>query len=239
MMNLFLWLSRKTDVEQLQFWGPHGRRIAVQAASGGFTLIELLVVIAIIGILASAVLVAINPAQRIAEARNSQRQSDLGDIKTALEQYATAHNGLYPSGSALCEDCTYSAYRAVGKDNWIPGLVSEGYIKHLPTDPNEMQGDVCKPSPSASYAAYVYFSSADHKNYKVLVQCTMPKSVVNNGTSAPPGGNAAYCPQRASGNYDISAMVEAPTSSSKLKAFVDPPRANVAYSVYSPGWACW
>ncbi len=46
----------------------------------GFTLIELLVVIAIIGILAAAVLVAINPGQRIASSRNATVRSDLNAI---------------------------------------------------------------------------------------------------------------------------------------------------------------
>ncbi len=48
--------------------------------SKGFTLIELLVVIAILGILAAVVLVAINPGQRIAAARNSRVKADLASI---------------------------------------------------------------------------------------------------------------------------------------------------------------
>lgn len=49
-------------------------------SSKGFTLIELLIVIAILGILAAVVLVAINPGQRIAAARNSRVKSDLSSM---------------------------------------------------------------------------------------------------------------------------------------------------------------
>ncbi len=62
----------------------------------GFTLVELLVVIAIVGVLAAAILVAINPAERIAEARDSQTKQDIGSIATGLTTYFT-RNSLYPT----------------------------------------------------------------------------------------------------------------------------------------------
>lgn len=81
----------------------------------GFTLIELLVVIAIIGILAAVVLVAINPAQRIAEANDSKVKSDVGQVATALESCYTANNGSYTN-------CVNA-----GKDT--AALVTGGYLK--------------------------------------------------------------------------------------------------------------
>lgn len=57
----------------------------------GFTLIELLIVIAILAILATAVVLVLNPAQILAQARDSQRLSDLGSVKSAIALYlATA-----------------------------------------------------------------------------------------------------------------------------------------------------
>lgn len=62
----------------------------------GFTLIELLVVIGIIGILAAIVVIAVNPGRQFAQARNTQRQSDLLAITGAVYQFAADHDGNTP-----------------------------------------------------------------------------------------------------------------------------------------------
>jgi prepilin-type N-terminal cleavage/methylation domain-containing protein len=82
----------------------------------GFTLIELLVVIAVLGILASVVLVAINPAQRIAEAQDSGRKNDVSQVATALESYFTNNSGSY-TGATSGDAGT---------------LVTSGYVKRWP-----------------------------------------------------------------------------------------------------------
>jgi len=72
----------------------------------GFTLIELLVVISIIGILASLTLVSYTGAQK--QTRDTQRRSDLNQIRNSLENYAGSNNGLYPdaldSVAGLCAE---------------------------------------------------------------------------------------------------------------------------------------
>lgn len=64
--------------------------------SNGFTLIEILVVIGIIAVLAAIVIVAINPARQFAQARNTQRESDVNTILNAIGQ-----NMVDNKGSAL------------------------------------------------------------------------------------------------------------------------------------------
>jgi len=82
----------------------------------GFTLIELLIVIAILGILAAAVLVAINPGKRTRQAQDAKRKNDIGALATEMQGYYTSPGaGCYPTG--------------------ITQLVTEGYLKQEPKDP--------------------------------------------------------------------------------------------------------
>jgi len=75
--------------------------IPAQRKLFGFTLIELLIVIAILGILAAAVLVAVNPAKRQRQARDSARKNDIGQMATALQAYYTTPGlGKYPASLA-------------------------------------------------------------------------------------------------------------------------------------------
>lgn len=87
----------------------------IRKSEKGFTLVELLVVIAIIAILIVLILVALNVARQ--RARDSQRQTDLRSVQTALEIYASENNGLYPD--ATLEN----------------NLQTTGYLNPLPSDP--------------------------------------------------------------------------------------------------------
>ena len=64
-----------------------------------FTLLEILLVIAAIGILAAIVIVAINPQRQLAQVRDSERQSDLNTLNSALQQYLI-DEGAYPPAIA-------------------------------------------------------------------------------------------------------------------------------------------
>lgn len=61
----------------------------------GFTMIELLIVIAILGILAVAVLSAINPIEQINRGRDTGNRSDAEQLLSAIDRY-TAFVGYYP-----------------------------------------------------------------------------------------------------------------------------------------------
>jgi len=60
----------------------------------GFTLIELLVVIAIIAILAVVVFVALDPATRFADARNSRRWNDVNNLLTSVHECIIDNDGI-------------------------------------------------------------------------------------------------------------------------------------------------
>jgi prepilin-type N-terminal cleavage/methylation domain-containing protein len=91
-------------------------KLPVKLNKTGFTLIELLVVIAVLGILASVVLVAINPAERINEANDSGVQSDVSQVATAVEACFTQKaTGYY-------DDC-----------NTPTELTGGGFLKNAPS----------------------------------------------------------------------------------------------------------
>ncbi len=56
-------------------------------AKKGFTLIELLVVLAIVAILSVVVILTLNPAELLKQARDSNRISDMSTMKSALSLY--------------------------------------------------------------------------------------------------------------------------------------------------------
>lgn len=99
----------------------------------GFTLIEILVVIAIIAILAAIVLVAINPAKRFQDARNSQRQANVEAILNAVQQNMVDNKGI-----TTCTIPTASAgvikSGATAPDTDLTGCLGS-YLAVLPVDP--------------------------------------------------------------------------------------------------------
>lgn len=68
----------------------------------GFTLIELLIVIAIIGVLATAVLIGIDPIDKINAANDSNAQRIITNLADAIEAAAIGNNGDYGFCDATC-----------------------------------------------------------------------------------------------------------------------------------------
>lgn len=79
----------------------------------GFTLIELIIVIAIIAILAAAIFVAIDPARRLNESRNSRRWSDITTVLDSVIKYQADNDGTHYSTIA---SMTATAYYVIGTD---------------------------------------------------------------------------------------------------------------------------
>jgi prepilin-type N-terminal cleavage/methylation domain-containing protein len=95
-------------------------------AQGGFTLIEILVVIGIIAVLATIVLIAINPARQFAQANNTQRVSNTNAILNAIGQYMADNKGELPGGITST---------ATEIDDTLCDDIVPKYIPSLPTDP--------------------------------------------------------------------------------------------------------
>lgn len=114
----------------------------------GFTLIELLIVIAIVAILAAVVILTLNPAQLLAQSRDSNRISDMATLRSAVSLYLadvappllthtrpntqcymslgvatsgapTTCGGLFSTALTATTTAT-STYRAVDGTGWLP-----------------------------------------------------------------------------------------------------------------------
>lgn len=82
----------------------------------GFTLIELLIVIGILAILATATILVLNPAQLFAQARDSQRISDLAALKSALSFYLATSPSIDLDVAGTCGSLNESP--VVGGNFW-------------------------------------------------------------------------------------------------------------------------
>ncbi|MBI5401460.1 type II secretion system protein [Candidatus Wolfebacteria bacterium] len=123
----------------------------------GFTLLELLIVISILAILSTVVVLVLNPAEYLKQARDSQRISDLATLNNALALYlstastislgdctsgwyycSTATAGYLPGTTAVACDA-YSTSTAVGTGGWIPVNFSDipggSPVSRKPIDP--------------------------------------------------------------------------------------------------------
>lgn len=104
----------------------------------GFTLIEILVVIGIIGILATVVLVAVNPSRQFKQARDSQRVANINTILNALGQNIADHQGnLFCDGSIRALEVSAYQIRSGEASFDIADCLTPDYIPKLPYDPKK------------------------------------------------------------------------------------------------------
>ncbi len=117
----------------------------------GFTLIELLLVIGIIAVLASIVIIAINPTKQLAQARDTQRRSDIQAILNAVYQYQI-DTGSLPAGIPIGADNAIEICNSNHLD--CTGLLdlnalTGSYIVRIPQDPQ-----IDSENPGTNYSMY-------------------------------------------------------------------------------------
>src|SRR3989338_9509836 len=98
--------------------------------SKGFTLIELLIVIAVLGVLASVVLVAIDPVEQIRRGKDANRLQMITQLGHAASAYFVSQ------GSLLNNNPDYNDADDIGPDIWQTILRDNGDISSIITPPS-------------------------------------------------------------------------------------------------------
>jgi prepilin-type N-terminal cleavage/methylation domain-containing protein len=158
----------------------------------GFTLIELLIVIGILAILATTVVLVLNPAQLTAQARDVQRISDLSTLKSAIAIYLSTASSptlgttAYATAHATCglgAGCTVNATTTVDGNGWVgidfSGTSGGSPLAALPLDPTN----------SETYQ-YAYDGDNTAKTFELNARLESEKYRVNMTTD---GGNKNTC----------------------------------------------
>lgn len=113
----------------------------------GFTLIELLVAMMILGVLLSGLILTIDPKKQLDKAKDAQRQSDLQQIKNALDMYYNDY-AIYPILTSL------------PTGQWKIG--NTVYMAKVPKDPND--------------SAYTYYYSSGTRPQWAVLYAKLSKS---------------------------------------------------------------
>jgi prepilin-type N-terminal cleavage/methylation domain-containing protein len=131
----------------------------------GFTLIEILVVIGMIAILATIVIIAINPGRQFASGRNTQRTSNVNAILNAIGQNIADNHGTFNCPGVILT-AVPTNITSSSTVNIMPCLVPT-YMPSVLADPQSGNGNS-----TTSYDSMYYVSKDSNNRYTLTATST-------------------------------------------------------------------
>lgn len=166
----------------------------------GFTLIELLIVIALLAVLSAALVLALDPAERLRQSRDADRLSDLGILANAIALYVTDTGAASWTATSTCTagtampgggSCRTATSTAVNGSGWVPlnftAIAAGAPFSKLPTDPlNTAASSSQGCSGAVPGCFYAYKASTTPAKYKLYASMESVKYSVKENQD---GGN--------------------------------------------------
>ena len=150
----------------------------------GFTLVELLIVIALLGVLAAAVLAAINPLEQANRARDAKMRSDASQLLAAIDRYYVSANHFPWFAVGQTDEAAYGFISAATLGVAGPGICGTsctGINYGLLISNNELKSEFMKRDFVSATADtdMIYIGKADAGTSNIAVSvyaCWVPKS---------------------------------------------------------------
>jgi prepilin-type N-terminal cleavage/methylation domain-containing protein len=177
----------------------------------GFTLIELLVVIAIIGVLATVILLSLNPGELLARGRDSTRIQDFATIRKAIDASIASSEAsiVLPTGNSA-GNCRYSDSTCISSTTnrssrgtgWLPINIAS-FVSILPIDPRQTNSAIMTNNLGSTVNARYIFGT-DGSTYRLA---TYLESRTNLGKLTEDGGTM---PTAYESGTDMAATMQTP-----------------------------
>jgi len=174
-----------------------------RSGAKGFTLIELLIVIAILAVLSVVVILTLNPAELLRQARDSTRLSDMSTYKSAIALYLADVNSpfigtstlCYAHGSSTMSGCTFQGRFAAGTITLVSSVAVNG-TGWMPINFTAISAGApmsVEPIDPANGTTYFYAYRPSGTTYKITVdmESTKYKQGGSNDVESTDGGNSS------------------------------------------------
>jgi prepilin-type N-terminal cleavage/methylation domain-containing protein len=154
----------------------------MQKSKKGFTLVELLVVIGILAVLTAAVVVVLNPAELLAQARDTQRLADFDAMKNAVALYLVATTTPVFTAGPFSTSGTNGYSLGVATENTSYAITGAGWFQvdfSTMANPSSPISALPRDPVTSATLHYVYKGDNTNKTFEVNTELESSKYTTN------------------------------------------------------------